>query len=220
MIRLRQAALVARNLDAAIADIRQHLDVDVCFRDPGVAEFGLHNALFRVGDQFLEVVSPVTTGTTAGRLLDKMGGDCGYMAIFEVDDLDARMRHLTKLGVRTVWQGDFRQIRGRHLHPKDTGGTLVSIDQPELPGEWHWAGPNWRDSRRSTIASAITGITLASADPVRLRERWQGLDIDTDTNYVSDDADAERLSALTLKATNDADRGRRFTICGVDFTLV
>jgi len=220
MIRLRQAALVARDLDAAIADVRQHLDVDVCFRDPGVAEFGLHNALFRVGDQFLEVVSPVTAGTTAGRLLDKMGGDCGYMAIFEVDDLDARMRHLTKLGVRTVWQGDFRQIRGRHLHPKDTGGTLVSIDQPERPGEWHWAGPNWRDSRRSTIASAITGITLASADPVRLRERWQGLDIDTDTNYVSDDADAERLSALTLKATNDADRGRRFTICGVDFTLV
>ena len=220
MIRLRQAALVARDLDAAIADVRQHLDVDVCFRDPGVAEFGLHNALFRVGDQFLEVVSPVTAGTTAGRLLDKMGGDCGYMAIFEVDDLDARMRHLTKLGVRTVWQGDFRQIRGRHLHPKDTGGTLVSIDQPERPGEWHWAGPNWRDSRRSTIASAITGITLASADPVRLRERWQGLDIDTDTNYVSDDADAERLSALTLKATNDADRGRRFTICGVDCTLV
>ncbi|MEY4158925.1 MAG: hypothetical protein RL743_1420 [Actinomycetota bacterium] len=220
MIRLRQAALVARDLDAAIADVRQHLDVDVCFRDPGVAEFGLHNALFRVGDQFLEVVSPVTAGTTAGRLLDKMGGDCGYMAIFEVDDLDARMQHLTKLGVRTVWQGDFRQIRGRHLHPKDTGGTLVSIDQPERPGEWHWAGPNWRDSRRSTIASAITGITLASAGPVRLRERWQGLDIDTDTNYVSDDAEAERLSALTLKATNDADRGRRFTICGVDCTLV
>jgi hypothetical protein len=220
MIRLRQAALVARDLDAAIADVRRHLDVDACFRDPGVAEFGLHNALFRVGDQFLEVVSPVTTGTTAGRLLDKMGGDCGYMAIFEVDDLDERMRHLTQHGVRTVWQGNFRQIRGRHLHPKDTGGTLVSIDQPERPGEWHWAGPNWRDSRRSTVASAITGITLASADPERMRDRWQELDIDTDTDYVSDDADSERLSAVTLKATNDADRGRRFTICGVDFTLV
>jgi hypothetical protein len=122
--------------------------------------------------------------------------------------------------VRTVWQGNFRQIRGRHLHPKDTGGTLVSIDQPERPGEWHWAGPNWRDSRRSTVASAITGITLASADPERMRDRWQELDIDTDTDYVSDDADSERLSAVTLKATNDADRGRRFTICGVDFTLV
>jgi hypothetical protein len=153
-------------------------------------------------------------------LLDKMGGDCGYMAIFEVDDLDERMRHLTQHGVRTVWQGNFRQIRGRHLHPKDTGGTLVSIDQPERPGEWHWAGPNWRDSRRSTVASAITGITLASADPERMRDRWQELDIDTDTDYVSDDADSERLSAVTLKATNDADRGRRFTICGVDFTLV
>lgn len=149
-----------------------------------------------------------------------MGGDCGYMAIFEVDDLDARMRHLTKLGVRTVWQGDFRQIRGRHLHPKDTGGTLVSIDQPERPGEWHWAGPKWRDSGRSSVASAITGIMLASAEPERLRDRWRELGIEVDTGYVSDSTHPERLTAVTLKATNDANRGRRFAICGVDFTLV
>ena len=94
MIRLRQIALVARDLDAATAVVRHHLDVDVCFRDSGVAEFGLHNALFRIGDQFLEIVSPIRPDTTAGRLLDRAGGDCGYMTIFEVDDLDRRMEHL------------------------------------------------------------------------------------------------------------------------------
>jgi hypothetical protein len=36
---------------------------------------------------------------------------------------------------------------------------------------------------------------------------------------VSDDADAERLSAVTLKATNAADRGKIFTICGVEFAF-
>jgi hypothetical protein len=220
MIRLRQIALVARDLKAANAEVQHHLDVNVCFRDPGVAEFGLHNALFRIGDQFLEVVSPVTTGTTAGRLLDKAGGDCGYMAIFEVDDLDARMRHLTQLGVRTVWQGDFRQIRGRHLHPKDTGGTLVSIDQPERPGEWHWAGPTWRDAKPSTVATAITCVALASPAPEKLRHRWQELRLDVDVDYAIHASETERLAAVTLKATNDADRGRHFTICGVDFTLV
>lgn len=218
MIRLRQIALVADDLDKAIADVQHHLDVDVCFRDPGVAEFGLHNALFRIGDQFLEIVSPTTSGTTAGRLLEKAGGDCGYMAIFEVDDLDQRMAHLSTLGVRTVWQGDFRQIRGRHLHPKDTGGTLVSIDQPERPGDWHWAGPTWREVRPSGIAASIASITLASRQPERLRDRWKQLGIDVATEYVNGPSDLEHLSAVTLTATSASHRGRRFTLCGVDFT--
>lgn len=220
MIRLRQIALVARDLDASIAEVQHHLDVDVCFRDPGVAEFGLHNALFRIGNQFLEIVSPVTTDTTAGRLLDKLGGDCGYMAIFEVDDLDQRMTVLADHGVRTVWQGDFRQIRGRHLHPKDTGGTLVSLDQPERPGEWHWAGPDWRTSRPSGVAAAIDTITLSSHDPERLRNRWTQLGIDAQTNYVGETTQPERLSAVTLTATTTAHRDAHFTICGVDFTTL
>ena len=218
MIRLRQIALVAHDLAIATAEVRRHLDVDVCFRDPGVSEFGLHNAIFRIGDQFLEVVSPVTTGTTAGRLLDKMGGDCGYMAIYDVDDLDARMDHLAMLGVRTVWQGDFRQIRGRHLHPKDTGGTLVSIDQPQFPGDWHWAGPHWRDTEGSRVASAITRITLASNDPHNLRLRWQSLGIDVAADYVGTSG-IDHLSAVRLAAADPHARGSSFRLCGVDFTV-
>ena len=131
VIRLRQVALVAADRDAVVADLCTFLGVSVCFEDPGVAVFGLHNALMTIGDQFLEVVSPTTEGTTAGRLIDKRGGDGGYMAIFEVDDLDRRVEHVTELGVRIVWSGDFPEIRGRHLHPRDVGGAIVSLDQPE-----------------------------------------------------------------------------------------
>lgn len=219
MIRLRQVALVAHDLDAAIDDVRRHLRVEVCHRDPGVAEFGLRNALFRIGDQFLEIVSPTTGGTTAGRLLDRMGGDCGYMAIFEVDDLDHRIAHLSRLGVRVVWAGDFRQIRGRHLHPKDTGGTLVSIDQPERPGEWHWAGPSWRNSAPSGVASSITGVTLSTPDPERLRSRWQELGIDVATSYESRDTPSECLAEVRLSTTDARAAGSRLRICGVDFIL-
>lgn len=217
MIRLRQVALVAHDLDAAIADVKRHLQVDVCFRDSGVAEFGLHNALFRIGDQFLEIVSPITAGTTAGRLLERANGDCGYMAIFEVDDLDARMTQLASFGVRTVWQGDFRQIRGRHLHPKDTGGTLVSIDQPHHPGEWHWAGPAWRNAPGSAF-TGITGITLASADPTHLRARWQQLGIDSSVRFIAH-AHSDRLVGVQLSTLHPLLRGCNFTICGVDFTI-
>ena len=219
MIRLRQIALVARNLDSAIDDVRRNLDVDVCFRDPGVAEFGLHNALFRIGDQFLEIVSPVRDETTAGRLLDRMGGDCGYMAIFEVDDLDARMNHMASHGVRTVWRGDFPDIRGRHLHPKDTGGTLVSIDQPATVGDWRWGGPTWRNAPTSTFASSIDGFTLASCDPQRLATRWKQLNIDCSAEFADLKRPVECLASVRLSATDGSHRGKRFTLCGVDFDV-
>ena len=140
------------------------------------------------------------------------------MAIYEVDDLDARMTHLASLGVRSVWQGNLRQIRGRHLHPKDTGGTLVSIDQPHQPGEWHWAGPNWREAMPSTIASAITSITLGSPDPEGLRSRWRHLGIDVSAAYVPHAA-GDRLAGVTLAAATRTSCGSSFRLCGVDFTL-
>ncbi len=74
MIRLRQVALVAADLDPVVTQLSDTFGPSVCFRDPGVAEFGLHNALMVVGDQFLEVVSPTEPGTTCGRLLDKRHG--------------------------------------------------------------------------------------------------------------------------------------------------
>ncbi|MFY8139098.1 MAG: hypothetical protein ACOVMO_00145, partial [Caulobacter sp.] len=76
-MRLRQIALVGADLAAAEADIRAVLGVDYAYDDPGVGKFGLKNAVFPVGETFLEVVSPKAEGTTAGRLLDKRGGDGG-----------------------------------------------------------------------------------------------------------------------------------------------
>ena len=56
------------------------------------------------------------------------------MVMFEVDDLDARMAALAVRRVRTVWSGDYPTIRGRHLHPGDIGGAIVSLDQTRPAG--------------------------------------------------------------------------------------
>ena len=68
---IRQVALVARDLEPVVADLCAVFGLEVAFRDPGVGEFGLHNAVMPVGTTFLEVVSPVREGTTAGRFLEK-----------------------------------------------------------------------------------------------------------------------------------------------------
>jgi len=219
MIRLRQIALVAHSLDQAISDISATLDVDVIYRDPGVGFFGLHNALFCIGDQFLEVVSPIQEGTTAGRLLDKLGGDGGYMALYEVDDLDARIDHVKSLGIRTVWEGTGDAIRGRHLHPRDTGGTLVSLDQPDVAGEWAWGGPEWKSRRSSSVVSGIDSFTVSVPDPESSRAHWTTLGINEAVHFEACGNQPEGLTEVTMKCVDSSRDGETLNVCGVTITL-
>jgi hypothetical protein len=219
MIRLRQIAIVAAELDPAVDDLCRRLAVSVCFRDPGVSEFGLHNALMTVGDQFLEVVAPTQGGTTAGRLLDKRHGDGGYMAIFEVDDLDDRVEHLQRSGVRVVWGIDLPDIRGRHLHPRDVGGALVSIDEPRPAGSWRWAGP-WQAHAETSVVSAIAGVTIGATDPAAMRTRWAALGLDHAVRFVDAGPRGDGIDGVDLVATDRDRSGESFEIAGVTFRLV
>src|SRR5262249_11512307 len=79
-MRLRQVVIAARDLEETVAHLTAVLGLEVGFRDPGVAEFGLVNAVMPVGDTFLEVVSPVASTAPARRFLDRHG-DGGYMVI-------------------------------------------------------------------------------------------------------------------------------------------
>jgi Glyoxalase-like domain len=219
MIRLRQVALVARDLDPVVDELCRLLGVSVCFRDPGVAEFGLHNALVTVGDQFLEVVAPTQDGTTAGRLLDKRDGDGGYMAIFEVDDLDDRLALLQQAGVRVVWGIDLPDIRARHLHPRDIGGALVSIDEPVPAGSWRWAGP-WRAHDEAAVATGIAGVTIAAHDPDAMHARWAQLRLDHSVRFVRAGRRGEGIDEVDLVATDRSRPGDSFEAGGVTFRLV
>lgn len=145
------------------------------FADPGVAEFGLVNAVFPVGDCFLEVVSPTRPDAPAARYLARRGNPeaAGYMAIFQVDDLPAARRRITSLGVRVVWQADLSDIAGTHLHPADVPGAIVSIDWADPPESWHWAGPRWRGGRpHDAEKGGLTGFVLAVDDPAAVEKRW------------------------------------------------
>jgi hypothetical protein len=226
VIRLRQIALIAPDLDPVVAGLRATLNLEVCFSDPGVGEFGLRNAMMLIGDQFLEVLSPVEEHTAVGRLLDKRGGPGGYMVIHEVDDLDARVARLGELDVRVVWAGDFPGIRGRHLHPSDVGGAIVSIDEPDPPGSWRWGGPDWETTANSgtgAAVDAITGVTIAATDSSRLAARWAELGIDESVTFVErgdSGPSVDGIVALDLRAV-DRDRvGEAHEICGVVLRLV
>jgi hypothetical protein len=220
MFRLRQVALVAHDLDAVVGELCDTFGLSICFHDPGVAEFGLHNALMVIGDQFLEVVSPTEEGTTAGRLLDKRHGDGGYMAIYECDDLDDRMAHLAAHDVRVVWAGDFPTIRGRHLHPRDVGGALVSIDQPVPNGSWTWAGPSWQAHRDDSVVGGIASVSVGANDTAAMTSRWTELNVRRAVEFVEAGERGEGIDGVDLVATDRSRCGETHNICGVTFRLV
>ena len=172
-MRLRQIALVAHDLRAACEDVVAVLGLGPSYADPGVGHFGLANAVWPIGDTFLEVVSPRQAATTAGRLLDKRGGDGGYMTIFQVDEIAEARARATRHGVRFVWTIDRDDgVWASHLHPKDTGGALISIDQMTPKARWEWGGPDWEISVRSEVALGIVGAEIQADDPAAMSRRW------------------------------------------------
>jgi Glyoxalase-like domain len=170
-LRIRQIVLAARDLDAILGDLQNVLGVQVAFRDPQVAEFGLHNAVMPIGDQFLEVVSPLRPGTAAGRLLERRG-DSGYMILLQTDDLDRARARTERCGVRVVWSAAHPDIRAIHLHPKDIGGAIVSLDQPTPPASWRWAGPDWQKFVARDGARRVVDAEIEAADPEAMARRW------------------------------------------------
>jgi hypothetical protein len=170
--RLRQVALVARDCGQVAGELRRAFGWPPPFHDPGVGQFGLTNAVFAAGDTFVEVVAPAQPGTTAGRYLDRRGGDGGYMAIFQVPDLAAARRRVADLGVRVVWTADLPDIAGTHLHPRDVPGAIVSLDWAAPEQSWRWAGPAWTGQVPDHAPGGVTGLTIEVSDPAAAARRW------------------------------------------------
>lgn len=183
MMRLRQIAWAATDLSAAERAVETTLGLERCFRDPGVATFGLHNALFPIGDQFLEIVSPLpdVIDTAAGRHLAKHGDEAGYMVILQTDDVEAVRQRASEHDVRLVFEAEGgdevagTSIRGLHFHPKDVGGAILSVDQSQRASEWAWAGPSWRDHVRTDVSRALTSVTIDVPDPSATASTWASL---------------------------------------------
>lgn len=209
-VRLRQAVLVATDLQAVAGRVQEELGLPGPFVDPGVGDFGLENRVFEVGGDFLEVLTPTRHGTAGGRYLDRRGGDAGYMAIFQLDDLAGARARVADLGIRVVWQADLPDISGTHLHPADVPGAIVSLDRADPPESWHWAGPRWRggapaDRRPGGLAS----LTIAAVDPARMAHRWgEVLGVDPDGDAVIRLAEAgQELRFIALGSDRRQDEG-------------
>lgn len=176
MLRLRQICLVAPELEPAVDAVRSIFDLEVCHRDSGVAKYGLVNALFVFGHQFLEIVAPTREGTAAGRFLERSGGRGGYMAIFDTHDPERRREHVLAMGIRIAHEMDYPGFRGIQLHPRDGRATMLEFDRSigneSLDGAYWPAGAHWQAAQRLDRVRGIPWIDVESPDPADLAAHW------------------------------------------------
>ena len=179
MLRLRQICLVAPQLEPAVEQVRRIFGLEVCHRDEAVAKYGLVNALFVFGHQFVEIVAPTREGTAAGRFLERSGGRGGYMAIFDTHDPERRRAQAESLGVRVAHTLEAPGFRGIQLNPRDARATMLEFDRSDgneqLDGCYWPAGGHWLMHQRLDRVAGIPWIELESPEPADLATHWARL---------------------------------------------
>ena len=212
---IRQIVMVSGLRDPIVNDLCELFNFEVAFNDPGVAHFGLENAVIPIGTDFLEVVSPVEENTTAGRYLNKRGGDGGYMIIIQVDKFEDSQKLVNEYDIKTVWETDLPEAKAMHLHPKQMGGAILSLDWMEPKESWKWAGPNWEKNISGPI-KGIDGVEIQSDDPELMLNTWLRVLGDVERDHENKilldntwikfsqatDGRGPGISAFSLKAEN------------------
>ena len=186
-LRLRQICLLARDLEWTSSVLSTAFDAPVVFRDPAMAaEGGLTNTHIRLGDSFLETVSPSdfawASSTTQTRLLDR-SGDCGYMAIVQVPEVAVASRSMAIQGSGTgIVAGNW------NVCPGSPGSGLAGVEvRPYVLGEALSKKPGtvcganvqfhprdfgrWRRSRKTGPARATSRGTQGPTSRLETRGR-------------------------------------------------
>ncbi|RYN46519.1 hypothetical protein AA0114_g8309 [Alternaria tenuissima] len=173
--RLRQIALVAKDIERAKQLITHVLGTEVVFEDPAVGQWGLKNFLVPIGGDFIEVVSPFKEGTTAGRLLERRG-DGGYMIIMQTEDAKKRREHIEAKGLsRVIFEHDLGDSVCIQYHPRGIKGGIMPELDSHVPGPknptpiqsrfspWHACGSDverYTTSMRRTQHLTLEGCVL------------------------------------------------------------
>jgi catechol 2,3-dioxygenase-like lactoylglutathione lyase family enzyme len=197
-MKLRQCVFVAKDLESARKELCDTLGLEVAYRDPGVAKWGLANVVCPTGHDFLEIVSPTRSGTSAGRYIERRKGDGGYMVILQVADAAAERNRVTGLGIRAVEQKDQPHYKYTHFHPGDTAGVLLSLDQTIAPAGsdpalwWPPAEKDWLKHARSDVTNGLAGVEIQCADPDKAATLWSRiLDRPVEGDIIRLDDDGE-----------------------------
>jgi hypothetical protein len=149
------------------------------------------------------------------------------MVILQTDDMEGFRNRIDEMDVRVVLEARMPGIVGLHLHPRDVGGAILSVDETDDWNAWPWAGPDWQYHRRTDLVNGILAVVIQADDPVAMAGRWgevlgrpaDGTVVALDEGEIRFvpvlDGRGEGLSGVELGAGRNAD----LEVCGVRFAL-
>ena len=129
--RIDHVGVAVEEIESALELYRDRLRLRVAHREV-VADQGVEAVLLDVGENHVELLAPLDSGTPVGKFLAKRGPGLHHVA-YLVDDVDATLAALREAGMPLIDEHARVGIRGSRvafLQPRGTGGVLTEIVQP------------------------------------------------------------------------------------------
>ena len=125
--------IAVRDLDEATAFYRETFGMRVLHEETN-EEQGVREAMVGVGDSgsCIQLLAPLDETSTIAKFLERSGPGMQQLA-YRVSDVEAVAATLRERGVRTLYDAPKRGTAGSRvnfLHPKDCGGVLVELVEP------------------------------------------------------------------------------------------
>ncbi len=129
--RVDHIGVAVEDLDASLELYERDYGMKLVHREI-VAEQGVEAVLLDVGENHIELLSPMSPDTPVGKFLAKKGPGMHHVA-YQVDDIEAALAALKRSGLRLIDETPrtgIRDSRVAFLHPATAGGLLTEIVQP------------------------------------------------------------------------------------------
>ncbi|WP_373289203.1 methylmalonyl-CoA epimerase [Nocardioides phosphati] len=132
-IAIDHVGIAVPDLDEAIAFYSEKFGMKVAHEETN-EEQGVREAMVAVGDtgSHIQLLAPLSPDTTIGKFLAKSGPGLQQLA-YRVTDIDAVCEILRERGLRLLYPEPKRgtsNSRVNFIHPKDAGGVLVELVEP------------------------------------------------------------------------------------------
>jgi methylmalonyl-CoA epimerase len=121
-------AIAVRDLDVAVEWYRQMFGATVAHREV-VDRDGVEEALLKVADSYVQLLTPVTETSTVARYLERNGEGIHHVG-YRVDDCGAALETLKQHGARVIDEHPRPGSRGTtvaFVHPTAAFGTLIEL---------------------------------------------------------------------------------------------
>lgn len=173
--RLRQVAMLVKDLPAATESYRRSLAMEACHSED-LPQYGLTNVVLPAAmGTFVELLQPTSQDSSAARYLERRG-EAPYLLVFETNQLDTLVAHLKSMGVRITEESADGEQRWAFVHPSSANGAFLQIVQVSSPhNPWPPAGIDWERNVGNGLTRQLRQVAVLVRDLDQAVARWSDM---------------------------------------------